>query len=405
MDLWWKMAGYVRLRLTSADCASRLRLLAEQGIRLEEIRYVSELAVEFTILRRELKRAEDLLERRGERPEVLGRGGAVERITGWCRYPIILGTLALMLWGTMWIPGRILFIRVQGNGDIPARQIIAEAAECGVYFGASRRELRSEQVKNKLLYAIPELSWAGVNTSGCVATITVRPRAQEPEQAGEAGPASMVALRDAVVTEVTVTGGTGLCQPGQAVQAGQVLISGYSDLGICTRVQRAAGEVYGMTARQIRAVLPEETGQIVQTGQTVEKYSLLIGKKRINFDSDSGILYTSCGKMREVRWLTLPGGWELPIALVVERYDLTEVVPAQRTDCEGVLEDTVRRSLLRDMVAGEILSARTETSQDGGCWVLDGSYECREMIGRLRQGVYLEGDTNDDRENGERGAG
>lgn len=405
MDLWWKTAGFVRLRITCADCAGCLRLLTQHGIRLEDIDWLSELTAELSIQKGQWRTAAALLEKRNTHVELLDSHGLPERLRRWVRYPIVLAAMMVILCATLILPGRILFIRVQGNGEIPARLILEEAEAYGVYFGASRRALRSERVKNGLLHSIPELSWAGVNTSGCVATITVTPRDRELEAADAAIPGSMVAIRDAVVTDVTVTAGTKLCTPGQAVAAGQVLISGYTDLGICTRVQRAAGEVYGLTSHTVRAVIPEQTQQILPTGKSVRKYSLLIGKKRINFDSDSGILYAGCGKMTEVRWLTLPGGWELPVALVVECYDLTELVPQQRQDCTGLLEQTAARVLRSRMMAGSILYSDTAVTLDGGLWCLQGSYECREMIGMLRQGVYLEGDTNDDRENGERRAG
>ena len=34
--------------------------------------------------------------------------------------------------------------------------------------------IRSEKVKNSLLQRIPQLQWAGINTDGCVAVISVR---------------------------------------------------------------------------------------------------------------------------------------------------------------------------------------------------------------------------------------
>ena len=306
---------------------------------------------------------------------------------------------------TAFLPGRILHIEVVGNETVPARRILEAAADSGVYFGAARREIRSEQVKNALLEQLPELRWVGVNTGGCRAVISVRVREEQEDEQPAGMPSTIVAACDAMVTDVSTTSGTALCAPGQTVRAGQVLISGYADLGICTRVESARGEVWGLTGRTVTAAVPEEVLAAEPTGQIVEKYSLLLGKKRINFHSDSGILYGTCGKMREVIWLTLPGGWRLPVALVVERYTLTQCAAAQRPDPEMLLKDTAQRTALSDMIAGEILLGSYDTAQDGALWHMTAEYECREMIGRLRQGVYLEGDTNDDRENGERRTG
>ena len=88
--------------------------------------------------------------------------------------PVLLAGLGILFLLAMYLPSRVLFIRVEGNMQIPDRQILAAAEECGIRFGASRREVRSEKVKNALLSSVPQLQWAGVNTAGCVATISVR---------------------------------------------------------------------------------------------------------------------------------------------------------------------------------------------------------------------------------------
>ena len=67
--------------------------------------------------------------------------------------------------------------RTKERVDVAAARKILERAEyCGVHFGAKAGSVRSEQVKNRLLFEIPELRWAGVNTTGCTAVITVAER-------------------------------------------------------------------------------------------------------------------------------------------------------------------------------------------------------------------------------------
>ena len=49
-----------------------------------------------------------------------------------------------------------------------------------------------------------------------------------------------------------------------------------------------------------------------------KKYAVIIGKKRINFYKGSGISDTSCDKMYLENYVTLPGGFILPIAIATE---------------------------------------------------------------------------------------
>lgn len=395
MELGWRIFGWNRFRLTSADCAGRLREIAGE-MRIENIDFDGELTVCFDSARGDGKR---IALRDGERLEVVDSGG-VPKVLEWVWCWRVAALIVLFLGAlTVFLPTRLMFFRVEGNEAVPARRILEEAESCGLYFGASRRELRSEQVKNHLLWAIPELRWAGVNTDGCIATITVAERDGE-EDASEEVPGDIVAVADGVVTEVFPQAGTALVKPGQAVKEGQLLISGMTDLGLSTRADRAAGEVYGLTRRSVRVMLPEKTVVKDETGAVVKKFSLLIGKKRVNFSNDSGILHGTCVKMRTVNYMTLPGGFSLPVAVVTETYILCETKESERAGEEQALLDAAARWGREKMIAGTVETE--ERTFDGNA--LEVTYGCRELIGVFRPGIYMERDTND-RENGERRTG
>ncbi len=82
MELWWKLRGWVRMRLTSADCVSRLQSISRET-RLEHILFHSDLEVEFDVLRSDVKK---LAVREGETLEFVRAGGfpvVLENIWRW----------------------------------------------------------------------------------------------------------------------------------------------------------------------------------------------------------------------------------------------------------------------------------------------------------------------------------
>ena len=206
----------------------------------------------------------------------------------------------------MWLPSRVLFVQIEGNTHVESRRILESAARCGIAFGASRREIRSEKIKNALIECIPELSWVGVNTYGCTAVISVRERVKESDTENIHGVSSIVASCDGVIRQITVLQGNRVCSVGQAVTKGQVLISGYTDCGISIQATAAKGEVFAETSRSVTAIFPRVCMQRGEKQCIEQKYAVIIGKKRINFSNSSGILGTSCVKMYTEKYLTLP---------------------------------------------------------------------------------------------------
>ena len=382
MGLFRNLAGEVRLRLTGADITASLTRINAAGIALRDIDMVDELTVCFTVLRRDYRTIALIAKRRGDFLRVESCRGFYWDMKQMLHRPLlVLGMLFLMVM-SCYVPSRIVIIEVEGNTTVPTNLILEKAADCGISFGASRREVRSERVKNALLEAMPELSWAGVNTYGCRAVITVRQREPEPAEA-ETGVADIVASRDGYILSCDVLSGSGLCRPGQAVQAGEVLISGYTDCGICITAARASGEVVAATRREITAVTPAKCMKKTEASGQQVNYSLIVGKNRINFNNNSGILDATCGRMVANYHLTLPGGYRLPVTLVAETVTGSHL-NERNADGTAILSDFPEDYLKTQMIAGTVTAAVETITEEDGLWLLTGDYACTEMIGRVR---------------------
>jgi len=388
MGLFRSMAGVLRVHLTGPDITASLETAARAGIEILDARILNDVSVRFLLRRSQYRTLCDLCSRRGDDIRILGREGFYWIGKAMGKRPLLLCGIALLMFLTLWLPGKVLFVRVEGNQTVPVNQVLETAAECGIRFGASRREVRSERMKNALLENLPQLQWAGVNTAGCVATITVRERTESPGSAPEEkGVSSVVADCDGVILSVTVTEGSGLCSPGQAVVKGQVLISGYLDLGIAIRATRAEGEVFAATRRESAAVSPAFSLKRSEPLASQVRYSLIVGKKRINLWKGSGICDVSCGRMYEEYYVTLPGGFVLPLALTKETVFActTETEAVSPEYGETVLRSGVRNRLLQQMISGTIRNETVSVMEADGVYVLEGTYFCTEMIGRSRQ--------------------
>ena len=384
MGIFRSLSGSLLVELTSADVSGMLRTVNKAGITVRDVRPDGDLTVCFTVAQRDLRSIERLTARKGARIKVISRKGIFWPILGLKRRPILLMGLTVLLSLSLFLPSRVLFVEVEGNGRVPGHLIMEAAQEAGIRFGASRRAVRSEKMKNELLGTLPQLQWAGVNTYGCTAVISVRERADETRHQADAAVSRIIASTDGVITSCTVTGGSGLCSVGQAVQKGQVLISGYTDCGGVTISGRAKGEVFAETLHELTVVMPSSSQNRTRYNSHKTNFSLLIGKKRINFYKGSGISDSRCVKMSTQYHLTLPGGYVLPLTLIKETiaYCDTQEKPVEKEPAQTLLSELSQQYLQHNLVALAILDTDELMQSTGDCWRLDGVYACTEMIGR-----------------------
>lgn len=376
--------GMLHVTVTSADVGNTLSAIAAAGIAVFDVKQVDELTVALGIHRRDYRRLWKFAEKRGARLDLRNRSGIYWTAKGLICRPILALGLFLLMVLSLWIPGRVLFVRVEGNKAVSSNQILEAAADCGIRLGASRRDVRSEQVKNNLLARIPGLQWAGVNTEGCVAVISVREREVTEEYQDTSGVSSILSACDGVVLSVTARKGSAKCIPGQAVKAGDILISGYTDCGLTVTATHAEGEIFAATGRKLAVQTPHERIKRNEVWEKGEKYSLIVGKKRIIFDKGSGICDATCVKMYTEYCLTLPGGFSLPVIFAKETVLITateaEAIPYH--EAEEQMRAFASSYLQSLMIAGTVSQRLEAVTEDDGVYTMAGVYACTEMIGR-----------------------
>lgn len=376
----------VQLTVTAADLSGLLFRLNVCGIPLHHVCRRDELTVSFCIHQRWHQQALRIVERAGGQVESCTPATGNLILKGLLRRPILMLGGMLLLALTLFLPTRILFVTVSGNDRIPQREILAVASDCGVCFGTGRRGIRSEKVKNRLLSALPELQWVGVNTKGCVARISVHERALTEEEPQILIGSSLVASRDGVISEMTVTGGNPVCRVGQAVKKGQLLVSGYSDCGRCIYATRAEAEILAQTRRSLRLSMMSDGRKRGAEKGVSRKYGLILGKKRINFYKGSGISDTTCVRMYVEYPLTLPGGFQLPVALTVQQQTdyQTDSLKLEKQTLEPILAQYAPHYLESQMIAGKVEQGSYQITESEGAVHLAGQYICKEMIGQTR---------------------
>ena len=385
---------FTEAEIISADPEWILDQLNKQGIDIYGVYRCDELRIRFSVAHIYTEQLRLACERHGDTFRVVSRFGVWNRIANAFKRPVLVAGFILLFALTCYSPTRILFISVEGNQALSETEIIMAAESCGIRFGARREQVRSEAVKNMLLDKIPQLQWAGINTYGCRAVISVSERSTaESHRSGTSGICHIIAALDGVLTQITVTKGTPLCAIGDAVTQGQVLVSGYTDCVFFLRAEQAEAEIYGNTYRNMKMISVNMQERTTESLGSKTYVSILIGKKRINLWKDSGIFTTSCDRMYKEYYLTLPGGFQLPVGFAVERIMEHRMADVSMPADPDAMEDYARNYLHSRMIAGRILREQPLFREEQEYISLDMRYECTELIGI----PYYEkiGDTNE----------
>ena len=400
------LLGEATLSLAGADPAWALNRLAAERVPFWAIEWEDAFTVQITVPRSQVRRAISAIEGAMCQAKVLSRRGLPGRVRQILHRPVLLAFLIFNLLLVLILPQFVLFYQVTGNETVPEEQILRALSDLGVGFGTFGPDIKPLWIKNHILNEIPELQWITVTQNGCCAQVVVRERVEEPETENQKGYGHVVATQSGLVTEMSVLSGQALCQVGDTVLAGERLVSGLVDLERTYTLTQAKAEIYARTWRKGEVVTPSVYLQKTPTGDTFHCLWLEVGGRSIKIFGNSGILVDDCDKMVERKPLTLPGGLELPVTLVVETYVPYERHPAKlsQLDAQLLLEQSAEDVVKEDMVAGEILGEDSTLTLRGGVYTLRWEMECHEMIAKSVELDYSEEDFAHDGTNRERGA-
>lgn len=393
-----RMRGQVRIRVECAFPERVLNLCGVRDLAFWDLEWESAAAFTCRMSRQDyaaLRRAAEQLEctltvvgREGV-PFFLGRfrhrQALVTGLVG-CGLALFLGSF--FIWD----------FEVEGNETVPEERIFRALENCGVGIGSFGLSLDGEDIRNHVLLEIPELSWIAVNVSGCRANVQVRERVEPPELLDETTPTNVVARRAGLVLEIRDWNGMGTVLPGTAVTEGQLLISGVEDLDtLGARVLAGMGSVQARTWYSLTTTIPLTGMQKQYTGREQTKISLVFGKHRVKFFSNSSIEAGNYDKIINRTPLSLLGV-PLPVTVVTETFRFYETAPAALNKAAvEELGEQILTEQLEAMVAphGTVTSTLCTSRQRGDALEITLKAECVEEIAESVP-IYTEEEPGED---------
>lgn len=369
------MLGTATARV-SGDTARFMNIAVKTGLRPIRLQKDGK-DVLFTLYAKDYKKLHKIKQRTHARVKLAEKSGFPFRFRRMLRRPgLLLGTalgVALMLF----LSGFYWEMTISGE-DIPyaESEILAAAKRVGVYIGAPR-STDTALASVALLEELPELSWASFNTEGCTVQLELRTSVTKAEGAEHDGTGDIVASRAGLIHSITAQNGTVLVKVGSACAAGQVLVSGITQVGdpydpeynpVRCFYTRARAEILAETQRTFTASCPLSTETVRETDLGTQRALYILGV-RVPL-SLSG---APNGRTAYTRTPFVLQGHTLPLWVETVRVYEEENVPVTFTE-----EEAQRRALenlhqLQKLALGEDGRVLTENityqTKDGAVYV------------------------------------
>ncbi len=372
------ITGWALLEISGDRPERALQAMAERNVPFWHATAPEALTVTVRVPDR---RAEELLrlcERLGCRGHIAARRGIPDLFRRLRRRTMLwawgAAVLAVLFTGSAFVWN----ITVEGNDTIPDRVILTALRRCGVDIGAYWPAFSQDGIRNGVILQVPGIRWMTVTVRGGHARVIVRESRIPRLPVQEREYVAIAASKAGLVESVSAQRGTALTERGRMVLPGETLIGGYATgrRGVQGPV-RAMGAVTARTWYDLTCRTADTVREKTYSGGGRSRWTLILGKTRINFFKGSSICPAGCDKIIESYALQVPGLFALPIWLeraVFVPYEGQDVPADRREEMGAVLEDYLDGQIGPE---GEVLSARL-TGGTGGMTL---RAECREQIG------------------------
>lgn len=371
----------VKVEICGAYTEGLINAAAEDGIKLRQLHRKDRFTLSALIYEKDMKRLEMLCRRcmcelKTESEETL-RSVLLHRVSLAAALMLMLSVLAVggfFIWD----------IDVPENAAVSKGEILRVLADSGLHPGSFRPNVDTELVRSRALPQLPELSWIGISLKGSRAEISLLERENEPELFTDETHTDIIADKDGLVLRLSVLSGTAAVSPGDAVRRGSVLVYGMTEsLSGETQYVRSLADAEALTWYELSARAPAEMNMKTRVSGKRDRFSLLLGKNRINFYFSGGNDIDECDKIIYEYKIGVEGIFSLPITLLREHLTKYDVITEQKLN----IEDMKARlyEVLREECRGEIQSFGWSCSEHDGTLTVTLRAQCLENIASERK--------------------
>ena len=274
--------------------------------------------------------------------------------------------------------GYVWNICISGNKEIKSTEILDSLNKIGIYEGVKISSIEPEEKRNELLLVQDGLAWAAINIEGSKITVDVT-ETKEKENI-ETKPSNLVANEDGIIKKIEVKSGVIKAKVGDAVQKGQMLVSGireYEDGRM--DFTRSVGNVYAEVEYSFETIQPTRVTEFLKNGEVLERQILSIFGVKIPLylGGVEGTYITGANEEK-----ISSGNSYLPIKIISKKFYKTKKTTYTLSEerAKKRAEKTANKKIAELLGKGELIDKKQKIVCDENTLIIKTNIKCVKDI-------------------------
>lgn len=322
-----------------------------------------------------------LAKEHGGRLRVVKKSGVIFRLIPFKnRWGLLFGGVAAVIIVCV-LSGFVWNVEVTGTKTIPKNEVLSLMEQNGLKQGAFKRSLDRGRLESLLLMTYDECAWAHINEFGTTMVVEISEGVVNPKTVKPYEYTNLIAKKDGVIIKSTVFDGWAEKKKGDAVAAGDILVSGVyeSEKKKMNLFAHGSGEYIAQVKENIKLTVSREQSYKSYLSKNEYRYLYFFGVKIPLF-----ISLVPDGDVSENEDYIYLNGERLPLGIITKTVET--YVMQTKTLSDGELQSLAERQLdekLKTEFDGcEIVSKKLNSSLNADGFTMKGYIICLENIGK-----------------------
>ncbi len=382
--LFYYILGYLNIEVEGIFVERFINICKSKGILLWNVKMKKGVILHANIGIKDFKDIRVIAKKTGTRIRIQKKCGVPFIIHRYKKRKIFIGIIIAILGFITIISNFVWNIDVLGNENISKDEILRALKEEGLKTGAYKGNLDTTKIINSIRLKRNDIAWIGITIEGTNAEVEIKETITAPDVIDKDEYCNIVAEKEGMITKINAQDGTAAVQVGDIVKKGDVLVNGYLEgkyTGI--RYVHAIADIEAKVwySKKEKIYLTQQVP--TDTGNTEEKYSLVINNFKIN-------LYKTLSKfenydtINESKRLKLFSNFYLPIEIIKRTNKEYEIKNVTYTE-EELIEISKQRieEELKTQISNQenIINEQVNTYANEGYIEIEVIYEVLETIG------------------------